>query len=308
MNTYLKYQPAGLQLLAFLAFSGGCFLLSSLLSYFFFSDVFAIMLNTNATVTAEMINKFRLAQLFSALISFLIPALLFGYYSSPKSVSYLGIRPIVTVQILGISILLFICIQPFIGYLGHINSNINFGSFQKYIDDTEKRYERALKIFLQMPTPADFILNIILMSLVPALSEELFFRGALQKVLIRFTKIPWLGISISALIFALLHGTMLKIIPIFALGLMLGFIYYITRNLIYTIILHFINNSFALIAVYFSDKNELLKKMADDSLPPSLLLTLLGLLLSAFLVYRIQKLSNEAIPHYITDEDNDYIA
>ena len=308
MNTYLKYQPSGIHLLAFLAFAGGCFLLSSIVSYFYFQDVYAIMLDKTATISPEIITKFKLAQLFSAILSFLLPALLFGYYSSPKSLPYIGLQPHLSISIMLAVMLLFIFIQPFIGYIGYVNSHLHFGSLQKYIDQTEGRYERALKIFLQMPSLNDFFINLFIMALLPAVCEELFFRGALQKVLIRFSKIPWLGILVSAIVFALLHGTMLKIIPIFFLGLLLGTVYYFTRNLWYTITIHFINNGMALMAVYFGEKSELLKKMSDDNYMPPLYMAVAGLGISLLMLNIIRKKSNEVFPKFMSDEDNDYIA
>ena len=308
MNTYLKYQPSGIHLLAFLAFAGGCFLLSSIVSYFYFQDVYAIMLDKTTNISPEIITKFKFAQLFSALISFLLPALLFGYYSSPKALPYIGLQPHLSMSIMVAVLLLFLFIQPFIGYIGYFNSHLDFGSFQKYIDQTEGRYERALKIFLQMPTLGDFIINLFIMALLPAVCEELFFRGAFQKALIRFSKRPWIGILVSAFVFALLHGTLLKIIPIFFLGLLLGTIYYITRNLWYTITIHFINNGLALTAVYYSEKNEFLKKLADDNILPPVYMAITGLTISLILIYVIKKKSNTDFPAFMTDEDNDHLA
>ena len=308
MNTYLKYQPPAIQFLAFLAFAGGCFLLASIVSYFFFQDVYAILLDKNVVVTPSLITKFKLAQLVSAGLSFLIPALLFGYYSSPKSLPYIGVQPYISPLLLVAAVALLLSIQPFISYLGYFNAHLNFGKWQQFIDQTEARYDRALKVFLQMPTFGDFITNVLIMALLPAVSEELFFRGAFQKALLRLSNKPWLAILLSATVFAFLHGTMLKLIPIFALGLLLGTIYHVTRNVWYTIIIHFINNAFALIAVYYGNRSEFLRKMTDENTPIPIYFALLSLAAGVCLLYFIRKKSLLILPVVITNEDNDYLA
>ncbi len=109
----------------------------------------------------------------------------------------------------------------------------------------------------------DLVLNLFIMALLPAVGEELFFRGTFQKVLFRLSNSPWLSILISSAVFALLHGTIFKIVPILTLGSMLGTIYHYTRHLWYTIIIHFLNNGFAVFAVYYSSTSSSLQKLAD---------------------------------------------
>src|SRR5688500_5816517 len=112
------------------------------------------------------------------------------------------------------------------------------------------------------------------MALLPAVGEELFFRGALQKTLLRWNRKPWLSILLSSMVFALLHGTFFKILPIFCLGLMLGTVYYVTSNIWYNIIIHFLNNALAVAAVYFANKSEILKKIASEDFTLPILLSL----------------------------------
>ena len=147
------------------------------------------------------------------------------------------------------------------------------------------------------------------MALLPAIGEELFFRGSLQKVLLRWNKKPWLSILLSSMVFALLHGTFFKILPIFTLGIMLGTVFYVTRNLWYCIIIHFLNNAIAVLAVYFANTNETLKKFANDNINMPYLLCCYkcyNILLLSFT--SMKKKSDEVLPAFSTNEDNDYLA
>jgi len=308
MNTYLKYQSPAIQFFSFLGLAAGFFILNIIISTYFFSDLSAVLINKNAPISSYMINQFKWAQLLGATVSFILPAVFFGYFSSPKALPYVGIQKTLSVILLLLSVVLLVFIQPFVGWTGNLNSKLNFGSMQKTLQDTEAVYNRALEVFLQMKTPADLFVNLFIMALLPAIGEELFFRGALQKALLRLSNKPWLSVLVSSGIFALLHGTFFKIIPIFALGILLGTVYYFTRNLWYTITIHFLNNALAVLAVYFSNRSIAISKFANDNFTVPFYFAIFSLLAVVSIMYFIKKKSDEVLPEVVTNEDNDYLA
>jgi membrane protease YdiL (CAAX protease family) len=308
MNTYLKYQPPAIQFLTFLTFAGGFFFINFLITSYFFSDISGALLNKNLVATPELIANFKWAQLISAVISFIVPALLLGYFSSPAALPYVGLQKSISPFLVLAAIVFLVVIQPFVGWLGNLNGQVKFGSMQKEFEDIEALYTRAMNVFLQMKTPGDLIINLLIMALLPAIGEELFFRGSLQKVLLRLSNQPWLAIFVSSTIFALLHNTFLKIIPIFTLGIFLGVIFHVTRNLWYTIIIHFINNALAVLSVYFADRSEFLRKLANDSLSIPVYSALVSVIIGVGIIYFMKRKSDEVFPKALTNEDTDYIA
>ena len=308
MNTYLKYQSPAIQFLAFLALAFGFFLLALAVSSFFFSDLGAVLVDKKAVVSPELIQKFKWSQCIVSILSFVIPGLLFGYFSSPKALSYVGLQKSAALVLIVASVLLLFCIQPFISWLGQVNAHTKFGSLQKSFEEMEALNNRAFEVFLQMKTVSDLIVNLFIMALVPAIGEELFFRGALQKVCLRTSRTPWVAILLSAAVFSLLHGTIFKLFPIFALGLLLGTVYHVTRNLWYTITIHFINNAFAVLSVYYGDQSKILKKLASDDISVSWYAGLLSLVIAVAITYFIKRKSDEIFPEIITNDNNDYIA
>jgi membrane protease YdiL (CAAX protease family) len=308
MNTYLKYQPPAIQFLTFLAFAGGFFFINYVVSSYFFRDISTALLDKNLVATPELIARFKWAQLVSAVISFLIPALLLGYFSSPKALPYIGVQRHISPVLIVAGIVFLVVIQPFIWWLGVLNAQLKFGTLQKTIEEIEALYARALGVFLQMKLVSDLVINLLIMALLPAIAEELFFRGSLQKVLLRMSNKPWLAILMTSAIFALLHNTFLKIAPIFALGLFLGIIYHVTRNLWYTIIIHFFNNALAVLSVYYADKSDFLKKISDDNYSVPVYSALVSLVIGVGIIFLMKRKSDEVFPKALTDEDNDYIA
>jgi hypothetical protein len=142
MKTYLKYQPPAIQFLAFLGLAGGFIILDAAISNYFFKDITTVLLDKNAVISSALTSRFKWAQLTSSIISFILPSLLFGYYSSPRSLPYIGIQKNASTILLVGSILLLFCIQPFIGWLGQINARATFGSLQQSLLQMEAMYNR----------------------------------------------------------------------------------------------------------------------------------------------------------------------
>ena len=81
--------------------------------------------------------------------------------------------------------------------------------------------------------------------LLAPLAEELVFRGAILRALLRWCSKPWVGIVLSALLFAVAHMTPAQLPHAFLIGLLLGWMYYRTDSIIPGIVYHWINNSVA---------------------------------------------------------------
>lgn len=303
MNFYLKDLSPARQFLAFFGLATGFFLLNIAISSIFFKDLSGILIDKSLEITPQSITQFKWAQLISSTIIFILPALTFGYFSSPTMFSYVGMRKNLSALLLMLSIVLLFAIQPFASWLGTVNAKINFGSLQKQLEEMEAVYTRVMQTFLQMKTPGDLIINLVIMALLPAIGEELFFRGSLQKVLLRMSGKPWLAIFISSMVFALLHGTFFKILPIFLLGIMLGTVYQVTRNLWYSIIIHFLNNGIAVLAIYYASKSEFLQKLNDDKLTVSILAALFSLLASVAIIYLMKQKSEKITAAYSGEND-----
>ena len=94
-----------------------------------------------------------------------------------------------------------------------------------------------------------FLFNIILLAIIPAFGEELFFRGILQDICIGLFKNNSSGIIITSLIFGILHFQIDNLLSIIFASLLLGYIYNFSNNIFLTILLHFGFNSFSLICM-----------------------------------------------------------
>lgn len=104
-------------------------------------------------------------------------------------------------------------------------------------------------------TKVQLVYSFIFIAIVPAVGEELFFRGGLQKILInRFGNIHN-AIFISALIFSAFHGDITAFFYRFFLGVILGYTFYWTTNLLVPILIHALNNGITAYGMYYAFNN-----------------------------------------------------
>lgn len=104
------------------------------------------------------------------------------------------------------------------------------------------------------------------MAFFPALFEEVFFRGALQNLLVRWWKAPLLAIVVTSFIFSFIHLSVYLFISRALLGFILGLLYYRTKNIWVNVIAHFLNNVIAVTQLFVMSNQK--EKMDISKLEP----------------------------------------
>jgi hypothetical protein len=147
---------------------------------------------------------------------------------------------------------------------------------------------------MQLKTPTDYLLGLVIMAFLPALCEESLFRGGLQNFLTRSTKKPWLAIIIVSILFSAVHFSFYGFLPRMFLGIILGLIYYSTGSLWLSILAHFANNAFAVSQYYFSHSTSV-KQAAEENTPLSFVY--IGLIALPFMIFLLALLKRVS-PRY----------
>ena len=91
-----------------------------------------------------------------------------------------------------------------------------------------------------------FFIDIVVISILPALGEEFFFRGTLQRILANWFRNMHLGIFITAICFSASHFQFYGFFPRLLLGIYFGYLYYWSRNIWIPALAHFLNNTIAI--------------------------------------------------------------
>ena len=109
--------------------------------------------------------------------------------------------------------------------------------------------EPQMPSYLQQTIPS-LLLNLFVFAVLPALLEELVFRGYVLRTLRVYG--DWFAVMVSSLLFGLMHGNISQIPFAFIVGLALGWLYVMTDNIWVPVAVHFANNAFSLVQQYCS--------------------------------------------------------
>jgi membrane protease YdiL (CAAX protease family) len=211
----------------------------------------SIMTIQDDLLKPENLNAFKMIQVVSTVIMFFLPAYITARSASAQPFKRLGfVRSLKTDRLI-LSVAIMLCVLPLVGFLAELNEAIPISEkLRKIFESMESDYEEQIKKLAVFKSPLDYISVLIIIAFFPALVEEVFFRGAMQQIFMRWFVQPWLVIFITSLVFSAIHFSWYGFIPRLALGMMLGGIFYYTGNLWYSIAAHFFNNALMVTILY----------------------------------------------------------
>ena len=244
MGAHLRITSPWRQLLVlFLVFLPQLFLLT-----------LSLMVGNDANVVKATekidVNKFKMLQASSSILFFLLPAILYAIFTfHVKRFYYLGFKKAERQNMYVLAGLVMLMALPFVFWLGEVNRLVNLPDWMVKM---EQNTGKQLVEILRVNHWSDIVINILVIGLFPAVCEEVFFRGALQRVMIHVTQSPWAGILIAALLFSALHLQFAGFLPRFFLGVVLGFLYWYSGSLWTSIIAHFVFNGIQVLWVSYA--------------------------------------------------------
>lgn len=128
----------------------------------------------------------------------------------------------------------------------------------------EEQANEAIKALLRMDHFGEFLGNMFLIALLPAVGEELVFRGIVQQQLMRRIANPWWALAVSAAVFSFFHFQFEGFLPRLLLGFLLGWLYWQTRNFWVPVIAHFFNNGIQVAVQYVGGEEHSVVDLEQD--------------------------------------------
>ena len=186
----------------------------------------------------------------SAIGLFVAPPLLFAYFTKHQ----LGWNHVNRQQIL-LAVVFMMLSMPFINGIAVWNEGLHLpsflGSLESWIRQAEAEAMRMTEAFLVMDTPLDLLVNLLIIAVIPAVGEELLFRGVIQKLFLKWNGKVHLSVWLTAFVFSAVHMQFLGFFPRLILGAVLGYMLVWSGSLWLPIVAHFTNNAFAVLFTYF---------------------------------------------------------
>jgi uncharacterized protein len=221
---------------------------------FWGSDVLNKISSVESSSDPSIVAMAKYFQMVSQLGMFIFPVLIFAFLDGRKIGQYLklNINPGFIICVLaGLSIL---TAAPLINYLAELNMQMKLPSslagVEQWMRNSEDQAAQLTTVFLDVKTIWGFLINILMIGILPAVGEEFLFRGVVQPLFHKWTKNVHVAVIISAFLFSAIHFQFYGFIPRFLMGILLGYSFAWTGSLWVPIMIHFINNTAAVIMSY----------------------------------------------------------
>ena len=232
---------------------------------FLYAIIFLVCTLLGAAVTAIMAFgndlSLKLAQGISSTLMFIVPPIVYYYLTRRKHpMQALGLRKMVKprAMLLIASVFVIIVSIPVTDQLSAWNEAMKIGGpFEKveeWMRTLEDSAEAITERMLNVNTFGGLLLNLLIIALIPAVGEEMTFRGVLQQALTRHLKSPHVAIILSAAIFSFIHFQFYGFLPRMFLGVLLGYMFYITDSLWPCMLMHFLNNGTTVVLYNLNNK------------------------------------------------------
>ncbi|MBP3762446.1 MAG: CPBP family intramembrane metalloprotease [Bacteroidales bacterium] len=237
-----------LQLLAMLAISFGLV------------GVFSVLIPVAAAVGIDVSSpgNMLVMQAISQLLSFVLPVVLLVWlfhraewrgflrldFSRGKWLFALG------------GLAAWVLMMPLMDWSGVWNDGWHLPESLRVLEDMLRKIgelaQAALERLLGGTGVGRLMSNLLVIALIPALCEEIFFRAGMQNLMLRWLKNPHVAIWLTAAVFSLFHGEVFAFVPRFLMGAILGYLYFGSNSLLPNMLAHFLNNATVVVAYWLS--------------------------------------------------------
>lgn len=281
-----------LALLLLLIFGG--MILGSAMSWLVFylegTSLEEILNNDPSNLSIHHRNLMRGITLINHALTFLIPSFVLVYLLEKKDwIYYLALDKIPKSYSLFLGALIILAAFPLAQYTFWLNKKIALPSL---LEEWENTSETAINGLIIMDSPFELIFSLLVMAVLPALGEEFVFRGILQKNIQKIFKNGHIAVWLTAFIFSAFHFQFMGFLPRFLLGVILGYLFFWTKNLWVPIVAHFVYNGIQVVGAYqFSDQLENLNTEPPESIPIGItIFSFIFVAITAYVIWRIERL------------------
>lgn len=236
------------------------------IALFYFTLIgFVSCLDSGVTVNNNLIDPSEILKLKISLalgvgIAFIFPVVLFSYVLRAEKAAFIPLKIVPNWQSLLVAFTICLFALPLVSFTMKWNAGMQLPSFMSGVEEWMRVKENAAnqttKLLFVNNTIGNMVVNLIVVAFMAGLSEEIFFRGFLQKLFIENKMNKHLAVWLTAILFSAIHIQFFGFIPRMLLGAVLGYLYLFTNNLWVPIIAHAVNNSIGVIIAYITGNIE----------------------------------------------------
>jgi len=206
-------------------------------------------------LTDENLSGYRIATGIGQLIFILIPTLFLVRLVTHKPAEYLRFQAPSILAILTGFVGIFSLQQVLQIYLVFQEKIPLPSELQSMMQKFKDMFDEMYRQLVGAHTSGEFIFVLVVVAFIPAITEELMFRGLIQRNLERALT-PVSGMIITGIIFAGYHLNPFSFIPLVIIGIYLGFLAMRSRSIWVSIAAHFFNNALAVASLFINVEDD----------------------------------------------------
>ena len=202
---------------------------------------------------ASDVNSLKLMQLIQSVGMFVLPPFVFAYFCSDKSIRFLHLDKKLNWVHVGLVVMFMLLIIPAINLLTSLNQQMvlpkAFAGIEAWMKSSEEQLAKLTEQMVNVHSLSALSINILLIAMIPAFGEELFFRGTIQSIFKQKSHIVF-SIWMTAFIFSAIHMQFYGFLPRLLLGAFFGYLLFWSESLWLPVVGHFVNNGVAITFYY----------------------------------------------------------
>jgi len=197
-------------------------------------------------------------------------------------------------NLIGLTMLIVISFMFVNSFFIEWNLNIELPGVLSGIEDLmrmlEENAKKLTELLTQFDSASQFLLAMVVIAIIPAIGEELLFRGIIQNLLVNISRNIHIAIWVTAFLFSAIHLQFFGFIPRMLLGALFGYLYFWSGNLFYPMVAHFINNGFTLLMIYLY-RSEVINFDVEKTESVSITMVLIFGVITTGLLYYFKKIN-----------------
>jgi membrane protease YdiL (CAAX protease family) len=250
-------------------------------------------------VTERNVVVVRWAQGFGQVAFMLVPTVLLGYYRHRELSSVFRLHLPEIPQLVATMIGVFALQQMLQTYMIVQDAIPLPGELQRIVNSIREQLQQMMTLLVSAGSPLEFLGVVTVVAVIPAIAEELLFRGLIQSNLEIQVGGFW-SAMLTGVIFGMSHLNPFDVVPLVVLGAYLGFVVYRSGNIFNSMSVHFFNNFIACAVVYLHLNDDFIALHPSGKASPSIILVNFVLFAVVFLLSTLYFLHITRI-----DEDDD---
>ncbi len=196
-------------------------------------------------------------QILQSILLFIVPAFVAGFLFENSAAGYFGMKKIPPGSVLMMILLIMMVSLPMINGLVSLNEMMKlpaaFRGMENWMKEAEDQAAVVTEKFLDVHSIGGFAVNMLMIAIIPAIGEEMLFRGLFQRLFGEWFKNIHVAIILAAFLFGAVHLQFYGLLPRMMLGVVFGYLYLWTGTIWAPVFAHFLNNGAAVLVSYLSN-------------------------------------------------------